>query len=129
MTFSDGYVYDVTINTTPEELFNAVTRALTRSPPDNETERFIHNFIQRWPYYTGGWLLLHCGLLRNKKAEMKCKTATLTIHTDHHASVMNIWVEGIKLEDLPGFNDFFIRRQQFIWFEFTDEQPNQHAPE
>lgn len=106
------------IHTTPAEFQAAVVRALTKVPPVSEEEAHIHQFIARWPEYTGGWLLLNCGLLRRHSTDSEYSTVSLFIDIDRHSSWMSVVVKGLKQVPLPGFNDWFIRRQQFICFHF-----------
>lgn len=109
------------IHTTPAEFQAAVVRALTKVPPVSEEEVHIHQFIARWPEYTGGWLLMHCGLFRGHSTESEYSTASLFIDIDRYCSWMSVAVKGLKNDHLPGFNDWFIRRQQFISFHFLEE--------
>lgn len=106
------------IHATPEEFQVAVIRALTNVPPASEEETVIHHFIARWPEYTGGWLLMHCGLLSRCLTDAGDVNASLSIRVDRHASWMSVDVKGLKPVPLPGFNDWFIHRQQFICFAF-----------
>ena len=109
------------IHATPAEFQAAVVRALTKIPPVCEEETLIHEFIARWPEYTGGWLLLNCGLLRRHSTDREYSTVSLFIDIDRHSSWMSVVVKGLKQAPLPGFNDWFIRRQQFICFHFLEE--------
>lgn len=109
------------IHATPGEFQAAVVRALTKVPPICEEERLIHEFIARWPEYTGGWLLMHCGLLRCHSTASEYVKASLFIRIDRHSSWMSVAVDGLKQALLPGFNDWFIRRQQFIHVDFLEK--------
>ncbi|WP_058970044.1 hypothetical protein [Type-D symbiont of Plautia stali] len=109
------------LQTTPAEFQAAVVRALTKVPPVSEEEVPIHQFIARWPEYTGGWLLMHCGLFRGHSTESEYSTASLFIDMDIYYSWMSVVVKGLKNAPHPGFNDWFIRRQQFISFQFLEE--------
>ena len=109
------------IHATPAEFQAAVVRALTEVPPVCEEERLIREFIASWPEYTGGWLLMHCGLFRSHSTDSEYSTASLFIDIDRHCSWMSVVVKGLKNFHLPGFNDGFIRRQQFISFHFLEE--------
>ncbi|MDI9223664.1 hypothetical protein QMZ62_23230 [Serratia sp. PF2-63] len=106
------------IHATPAEFQTAVVRALTEVPPVCEEESLIHEFIARWPEYTGSWLLMHCGLLRCQSKDSEYSNASLIIQIDRHSSWMSVAVKGLKQTPLPGFNDWYIRRQQFISFHF-----------
>lgn len=109
------------IHATPEEFQAAVMRALTKLPPVCEEEVPIHEFIARWPAYTGGWLLMHCGLLRCHSTDSEYVNASLNIQIDRNSSWMSVVVKGLREAHLPGFNDGFIRRQQFICFHFLEK--------
>ncbi|XXN66779.1 hypothetical protein ACRQ84_22890 (plasmid) [Enterobacter ludwigii] len=112
------------IHATPEEFQAVVVRALTKVPAVSEEEVLIHHFIERWPEYTGGWLLMHCGLFKCHSTESEYSTASLFILIDRYLSGMSVAVKGLKNDHLPGFNDGFIRRQQFISFHFLEKGVN-----
>lgn len=118
------YYHGEYIHATPEEFHAAVVRALTKVPPVSEAETAIHHFIERWPEYTGGWLLMHCGIFRRHSTDDDYVKASLFIHIDRYMSWMSVAVKGLKIHDIPGFNDWFIRRQQFICVQFLENDIN-----
>ena len=115
------HYHDKYIHTTPEEFRETIVRALTKMPPVSEAEAAIHHFIGRWPEYTGGWLLMHCGIFRRHSTDAEHSKISLFIRIDNYSSWMSIAVKGLKKQDVPGFNDWFIRRRQFICFEFLEK--------
>lgn len=112
------------IHTTPEEFHAVVVRALTKRTPVSEEETLIQRFIARWPEYTGGWLLMHFGLLKRHSTDPEYANASLFIRADYNASWMDVYVKGLNIPAAPGFNDWFIRRQQFICFHFLKPDDN-----
>ena len=108
------------IRATPEELSQKVINVLRKKVPVKGEDHPLYDFIARWPEYTGGWLLWLCGLLDTEINQTQARAAYLHVEIDKYLSMMHVSVFGIPPFHLPAFNDYFIRREQFITFSFIE---------
>lgn len=113
------------ITATAEVLCAAITRALTGSPPLTAAEEKLHAFIQRWPHYTGGWLLYQCGRLNTEVQRQQQPVPPVFINIDRHNSWMTLIVCGMAAPEDTCLNDNFIRREQLVHFQYLNEADSQ----
>lgn len=113
------------ITASPEVLCAAITRALTGSPSLTAAEEKLHAFIQRWPHYTGGWLLYQCGRLNTEVQRQQQPIPPVFISLDRHNSWMTLIVCGMAAPEDYYLNDALIRREQFIYFQYISDVDSQ----